>query len=317
MSQADGVILTGLDGSNPLAFLAALGALDAASEQLRTKDRRLRLAWRDEGAWRPVIFGVESLGELIETLTAEQASWRDAPALQLRYGKQKKGQRAGKEAHDLKPPPDQFRAFVEQVVGVAEQNPNMRRQLDMVASYGTDAVTDNQGNMKPTALHFTAGQQEFLAMVDELARLVTPADLEEALIGPWKYERPLPVLQWDSSGARDYALRAEDPSKDKKTGVPGADWLAYRALPLFRVAPVHGRLQTTCCGGGWKDGFFEWPIWSAALTREVVQVLLGVAKLCDLPGEIRRARGVVAVFRSAIRRSDQGGYGRFLPAEAL
>lgn len=315
MSQ-EGVTLTGLDGSNPLAFLAALGALDAASEQ-ESSGPRVQLGWRDEGVWRPVLFGIESLQHLIQRILDDQKQWRGAAALQLRYGKVKKGQTKGKEAHDLKPPPDEFRSFAERVVDLVEAGRARRREVDMVAAYGTDAVTDNQGNMKPTALHFTAGQQEFLAMVDDLAHQVTRDDIEEALAGPWKYDRELPVLQWDSAGARDYALRASDPSKDKKTGVPGADWLAYRALPLTRAVPVGRRLRTTCCGGGWKDGHFEWPLWTAPLGREVVQVVLGFDEPHRLSAGDRRARGIGPVFRSAIRRSDQGGYGRFLPAEAL
>jgi hypothetical protein len=67
------------------------------------------------------------------------------------------------------------------------------------------------------------------------------ADFEEALFGPWLYARALPVLQWDNSQTRDYALRASDPSKEKKLGVPGADWLAFRGLS-FLVAPVRDRI---------------------------------------------------------------------------
>lgn len=47
-----GLLLPGLDGSNPLAFLAALGTLRVASKALTA--HRVAMAWQiDSGAWRP------------------------------------------------------------------------------------------------------------------------------------------------------------------------------------------------------------------------------------------------------------------------
>ena len=157
-------------------------------------------------------------------------------------------------------------------------------------------------------------QQEFLSMVSELRNGVVRADFEEALFGPWRYTRPLPVLQWDNAQAGDYALRASDPSKDKKIGVPGADWLAFRGLSFIRVAPVGDEVMTTGCRGGWKTGAFRWPIWTSALDRAVVHSLLGSPELFEVEPRVLRTRGVSMVFESSIGRSDQGGYGSFTPA---
>ena len=153
-------------------------------------------------------------------------------------------------------------------------------------------------------------------MVNALREGVTRDDLDEAIFGPWRYTRALPVLQWDSSQTRDYALRAGDPSKEKKLGVPGADWLAFRGLPFVRVAPVRDRIGTTGCRGGWKTGFFRWPIWTGPLTRSVVSSLLTSPELFEADPRILRARGVRIVFESAIVRTDQGGYGSFSPASS-
>ncbi len=99
---------------------------------------------------------------------------------------------------------------------------------------------DNNGNTKPTAFHFTAGQQTFLDMVDELRTGITAAHLREALDGPWLNRSQLPSLTWDSSVARLYALRAGNPSKEKRGSVPGANWLAVIGLSYFPVV-VLGR----------------------------------------------------------------------------
>lgn len=222
--------LPGLDGKNPMGFLAALGVLNALADQTPPGAPEPRLSWHAAGTFYPVIMGGPDRADLVETLMADLASFRDEPAIsRLRY--KKNGD--GAEAHDLKPPPAIFAAYLRDLVAGER-----RRSLAFAAAFATDVATDNGGNTKPTALHFTAGQQEMLAMVTELIRGVHAADIEEALFGPWRYERPLPVFQRDNASAREYALRASDPSKDKKLGVPGADWLAFRVPPYLRVAPV-------------------------------------------------------------------------------
>ncbi len=302
------LVLTGLDGKNPIAFLAALGVLNAVTDKAGAEGPAPKLAWRQQGTFLPVLVGGPERDALLEALWEDVQSFRVEPAIQwLRYRKE-----GGAEAHDLKPPPKEFVAYLR---GLVERGAGAgRRSLDFAAAFATDVAVDNNGNTKPTALHFTAGQQEFLSMVTGLIEGVTTLDLEEAVFGPWRYERPLPVLQWDNAASRDYALRASDPSKDKKLGVPGADWLAFRGLPFLRVAPVGNAIQTTGCKGEWKNGRFRWPIWTVPLSRPVIGSLLGSAEVGDAAPRVLRARGVSMVFESAIRRSDQGGYGSFTPA---
>lgn len=300
------LLLTGLDGKNPLAFLAALGVLNALADRTKRETPEQRLVWRAGGTYQPAIVGGPDRGALLDVLVQDLKSFRGEPAIErLRYRKD----RDGAEAHDLKPPPRDFARYLNELV-----RDDLRRSLAFAAAFATDVAVDNNGNTKPTALHFTAGQQEFLTMVSELIQGVRVEDLEEALFGPWKYERPLPVLQWDNTSARDYALRAGDPSKDKKLGVPGADWLAFRGLPFIRVAPVRDRIVTTGCSGEWKTGAFRWPIWTVPLPRPVIGSVLTSPEVFDVNPSVLRARGIAIVFESAIRRSDQGGYGSFAPA---
>jgi hypothetical protein len=139
-------------------------------------------------------------------------------------------------------------------------------------------------------------------------------DVREALFGPWRYQRELPVLRWDSTSSRDYALRATDPSDDKPTGVPGADWLAFRGLSFMRVVPRGSKIFTTGCFGEWKTGGMRWPLWTVPLGRATVQTVLLLKDLEQLPAPERKARGIGVVFEAKIRRSEQGGYGNFSPA---
>jgi hypothetical protein len=293
--------LTGLDGANPLALFAALGVLDAAT----ARDPQARLAWRHTGVWQPLLSSsCDDYEALLAWLDSDRRAHLDEPAFSLEYD--------GKR--DLKPPPDVFRSFVASLL--ADATPMKRRSLDWVSAFATGVGVDNNGNTKPTALHFTAGQQQFLQMVRALNESVTIDDLREALLGPWQYARPLPVMGWDATASRDYALRANDPSTDKKMGVPGADWLAIRGLVFFPTAPEGQRVVTTGCAGGWKTGSFQWSLWTVPLTAPVIRSWLA-QDVSEIAEGKRLARGVAVAFRSGIKRSDQGGYGSFEPATVI
>ncbi len=296
--------LSGLDGSNPLAFLAAIGAITA----LEARGIGARLRWRDEGTWVPYIEGVESLDELIAHVMADLETWVDEPALELQYP----AKTAGKIDRDLKPPPEVFAGYMSRMRDRGD------RSERLAGAFATDVATDNNGATKPTSLHFTAGQQRFLNMVRDLRDGVRFEELREALEGPWLYESKLPVFGWDATDARSYALRAADPSKDKKTGNPGADWLAFAGLQSFPVVPRGARAVTTSVRGRWKTSSFTWPLWSPALTPDAVRSLLQHSfRLARWDRAALDAWGVEAVLTCRILRADQGGYGSFSPPSAL
>lgn len=327
MTSQSQLVFTGLDGANPLAFMAALGVLRVLDHRARLLDKPSpQLSWVDDGCWRPVLHGAASLDALIGEILEDKATWSDDPAFLLGYddsGENIVDPRSskGKLTRDLKPKPSAMRSFHEALASRASLQSFpaecllLRRTLDTAAAYGSELAQDNNGNTKPTAFHFTAGQQQFLKAISELQQGVTAADLHEALIGPWLKESTLPNMSWDATNARFYALRATNPSGDKKTTVAGADWLAYIGLGLLPSFPQGGRLVTTGIRGGWKDSKFAWPVWDRPATRRVVSSVLRTVELASLSTVARRARGITVVFTSSISRSDQGGYGAFAPAE--
>lgn len=214
----------------------------------------------------------------------------------------------------MKPPPEFGREFL--VSLAAEASPDNRLSVDWAASFLTGIAVDNNGKTKPTALHFTAGQQKFLAMARELQQQVELTDLLEAVVGPWAYSRPLPVLGWDATSSRDYALRAGNPSLEKKLGVPGADWLAFRGLAFLATVPSGQEILTPCCFGKWKSGRFRWPLWDVPLSQKVVESALRM-RFDTMSARERMGRGIPIIFECSIRRSDQGGYGSFSPSRPL
>lgn len=314
-----------LDGSNPLGFLAALGVLSVLDTARRAGGQPPRVSWCLDGHWRPVFWEAESLESVVAAVMTDKAGWSDDPALRLAYDAQGRlvdPRHAASCVRDLKPPPESMRAYLDMVVEEAmgadvAERPTQRRSLALVAAYGSDVVQDNNGRTKPTALHFTAGRQLFLDAVVKLQSGVTQDHIREALLGPWTGSSMLPSMSWDATVSRNYALRAGDPSKEKRGSNPGADWLAFVGLSFTRSVPTGRRLSTTGVVGGWKDAVFTWPLWAAPLPARVVGVMVSLPALAAMPTSERRARGVDAVYSSGITRSDQGGYGGFSPSASL
>ncbi|MGI8721832.1 MAG: type I-G CRISPR-associated protein, Cas3-extension family [Geodermatophilaceae bacterium] len=286
--------LSGLIGTNPLGLFAALGAIDV----VRRSGRPGRLRWTEDIEPQAVLEGVVDLDTLAALIDADRATWMSSPV--LTWGPD------GTAMADLKLNQSDLRAWTSAVVSAGD-----RCHSDLQGALVAEGGLAGKGESKPTHFHFTAGQQKFLLMARELASLVTATDARIALNGPWPRSSVLPVLGWEAGGDRVYALRGTDPSTDKKTGTPGADWLAFLGLTFFPVAARHGRLETTACSTGWKQGWFRWPLWTSALTPDVIRSVLADETLWGLDDTHLRLRGVARVMQAPIRRTDQGGYGSF------
>jgi hypothetical protein len=305
--------LDGLDAQNPLGFLAALGLLRVLDRDAMRRDAaRPKLWFADQGRICAHISSTLSVDEMVTVILADAAS--AAIHLVLQFAYDESGARAqpggAKVTRDLKPLPSVARALLEEAAGTD------REAADFAAGCFSELVQDNNGNSKPTALHFTAGQQQFLAMAEELRTRLDASHLGEALLGPWIGEAALPSMSWDSSESRIYALRAGNPSKEKRGSVAGANWLGLQALPFFPVHSVRRSLATTCVIGGWKDSRFTWPVWVTPIGVPVVAALLRM-DVRSLSTAQRQASGVQYIYEAAIRRSDQGGYGSFTPAASV
>lgn len=305
------LLLTGMDAQNPLGFLAPLGLLRVLDDDARRGGHpRPRLSFIDDGCPVPKLWTELSVEDVVQLVLDDAAAQAENPALQLAYNEAGEAMPPGglKAIRDLKPLPGLARTFLEMCAKTDS------RAARLSAGWFSELVQDNNGNTKPTAFHFTAGQQAFLAMVEELRRGITVADVREALLGPWLNLSTLPSLSWDASVARLYALRAGDPSKEKRGSIPAANWLGVIALELFPVVARYGRLETARIEGGWKDSTFTWPLWEVPLSVTTIAGVLRTDTSKWSPRQ-RAAAGITAMFRSRITRSDQGGYGSFSPAE--
>jgi hypothetical protein len=307
------LVFEGLEAHNPLGFLAALGLLRVLDDAAATAGLAPpRLGFVQQGAWVASVVSTYSVATIVEIVLRDAAAQADNRALQLSYNAEGELVPPGTPGgiRDLKPAPAGARKLLE------ESATADRRSAGLASAWFSELVTDNNGKTKPTAFHFTAGQQAFLDMVEELRRGLTAAHISEALQGPWLNTSSLPSLAWDASVTRLYALRAGNPSKERRGSVPGANWLAVQGLTFFPVVVRHTRLVTTTVSGSWKDSTFVWPVWAATTDASTVASLLRVG-MTAWTAEERAALGIATVFSSRILRSDQGGYGSFAPAAVV
>ena len=302
--------IAALEGSNPMGFLAALGCLEVT--QRTGLDTALK--WEPSLVGTPVLTGVDSFDGLLDMVLSDRDRVLGATALRWPEKTNPIDDVKFASAEETRRYLQACRAADDAVLSES-----------IAAGLVPEVSVDGSGKAKPTDLHFTAGNQKLLEMVRTLGEALDEHHLREALEGPWSYSVALPSFMWDASDDRVYALSATNPATGKKPTIPGADWLAFRALALLPVVGrLHrkgGRTLTPGAGGRWKTGHWTWPLWLEPLVAFEVRVLMG-----QMPTErdsaVRARRwspplGTFRVLRSSIVRSDQGGYGTVRPPRTL
>lgn len=302
--------LLGLDGANPLAFLAALGTLRALDAAWPT--RHVRLAWRIHGRWTPVLHldGTCGPGEVVGALREQLGRLDGHPALGLSMDP------GAAPKDDLKLSGDEFRAFARHAAELFLDG-RERVSAEFAAAFGCDAILTKDGTVEDTALRTMsgAGHQHFLKFMRDLVSATTAEHLNHALFEPWSYSDPGPSLRWDPEDDRRYALRWREPSTDPIRTVRGANRLAIEALPLLPTAPQQGKLATTGFARlNLRQTFWTWPIWDAPVSRDVAASLLSLADLQrdEPPRNTLAALGIVEIYRS--QRVTAGKFRNFTPA---
>lgn len=294
--------LVGVDGSNPLGFLAALGLLRVVPGA--------KIGFAEDGSFRAFVDGLDKsdsdLAKLIAT-DAEAAANVSAP-WRFTYTKAATKKQGPLRVADLKAPPDDFKKFLATCVEAWLTGND--EGAGYAAAYGTDIAVDGKGNTKPTAFHFTAANQTFLGAVDGIRESITQEWVATSLF-TGHAARPGSNLRWDPSAERSWALMANNPNDDGTRVDAALEWLAFRGLPLLPSFPRGSRIITTGVTGLGDDMTFTWPLWSIPASLQTTRSALQV----DWNGSVkeRSARGVFAICSSVIRRTSQG-FGNFGPS---
>lgn len=297
------VVLKGLNGANPLGFLATMGLL----RLLRAESDAVRLGFLSDGSFHPFVTGFESD---IAALICRDAALADGKqAWSVKYEKREK--RGPKDVDDLKAPPDVFASFLSSCV---EHWLNGNSEAAAyAAAFGTSIAVDGKGNTKPTAFHFTAANQQFLGTVEKIRASITQEWAERSLF-QGKTVKPGSNLRFDPAAERNWALMANNPNDDGPSVDAPLEWLAFRGLPLFPSFPRGVRIITTAVSGRGDDMEMTWPLWSVPVSLETVRSMLQIP--WTGASRDRAMRGVFAICTSAIRRTSQG-FGNFGPATVM
>ena len=307
MVMSEGVRLDGLEGTNPLGYLAALGVQVAFA----CDERPPHLWWTDEVTPRAVVdadFGIDRIAERALQVFRE---WLHSRAM----NPTRNDGTPMPKADSLKLSPDDLREYL----GQHQVMPS--RDHSFPPAVVAEGSVDRSGAAKPSDLYFAAGQVVFLREARKILGQVTQDDVVADLRGPWAYHSKLPSMGWDIVDDRVYALRPDDPSKEKKQTNPGAEALAILGMSLYPVfadrKAGRDRTLTQSCSGDWKRGLFSWPLWTRPMSLNSVRSVLAQIGT-DATGEQRganwlRSCSVRQVLTSTIRRSSQGGYGSFGP----
>lgn len=293
-------VLRGMNGVNPLGFLASLGLLRVG----HARSQSVRLGFLDDGSFRPFIEGTDD--DVADVVARDAAAEAGEPPWLLQYDKHEK--KGVKKVADLKAPPAEFKRFLEGCI--KHWCEGDREAAAFAAAYGTSIAVDGKGNTKPTAFHFTAANQQFLRAVMGIREQVTAEWARNSLF-EGNSARSGSNLRWDPSAERNWALMAENPVDEGTRVDAPLEWLAFRGLPLLPSYPIGKRIQTTGVYGRSDEMTFSWPLWRVGASLATVRSLLQIdwAKHDD-----RAARGVFAVCKSSIRRTSQG-FGNFGPAQ--
>lgn len=310
----DGLLLPGLDGANPLGFLAAIGVLALLAQE----DIHAKLGWlMHGGTWKPTITGNAYL---------ENSSSKDALTSQLSSILAKTSDEPFTSSSKLPFSSTALAAAFDNALG--SSTGNTRRTADILTSFGSDSIHDQKGVFQATDLCMlrsgdSAGNG-LPAYAQELRAKCGEEELRRSLFNHWDYRDEGSSLRWDPVEDRRYALDWHNPTSSQgiknKPMMIGANVLALEALAVYPSVPVGNQLSTTGFVNPQKKNrtFFTWPIWTPSVCYGELRSLLAYIKLRE-PSRDRNAltqRGVVAVFRSE-RIAPNQYYKNFSPADSV
>ena len=255
--------LTGLEGTNPLGFLAALGVQVAFASE----SRQPRLWWSDDVTPHAVVDGEFTIDGIADRALAVFAEWGESPAVNPR----RPDGSAMPKGDEVKLAPEDMRSYLGQA---RECDSGGALPMALVA----EGSLDKQGVAKPSDFYFTAGNMKFLDIARKILNCVSREDMFAGLKGPWPYQSKLSSIMWDVSDDRVYALRANDPAEREEAYQSRPGSLGRTGIePVPRVRRNRGRTLTQGCSGKWKAGHYSWPMWCRPASPHTVKSLLAHA----------------------------------------
>ena len=318
-TEARGLLLSGLDGSNPLGFLAAVGTLRILGDALGNS---IRLGWRStQGSWRPLLAGCggdkhEVCGKVLDSL-------KHASMTVFDIGKESKN---NKEYNKFPFPADRLVQELEALQ--VDAFPTERRDVDFLASFGTELYPDTKTDeFQETRFRMVrsgdSNRQGMLFYAKAIRESLDLHHVERTLFRTWDYRDEGYSLRWDPIEDQPYALRWRDPSKSNLTDGPGtmaaANSLAIEALRFFPTFAIGKQAHTSGFHRNKRQGLrFVWPVWTPMVDMETLRSLVALRELHENSPRrsVLLAMGIAEVYCARQIRPNQY-YSNFAPARPL
>lgn len=279
------LLLSGLDGANPLGYLAALGVLRTLT--YAHPHHSIRMRWVSaQGGWRPELACAPLLkkDDIVECLHMQAVSLdtmfsakllSEAPEL---GPKNKKGELSWTDK--LMFPVEIYRNHLKSAIEDSSASDHTRAEWAAIWAGETSPQESNKVLVaRRSQFDFTAGQQCFIGMLREIRESVSPDDLQATLFGPWQYSTTATSLRWDPlDEKRQYALQAFDPtnsSANPSLSDPGANFLAVAGLSCYPIMPDRYADQPGFKGRG-ANRSFHWHIWEYPVDYFSVRMLVSL-----------------------------------------
>lgn len=295
--MTDEIVLTGIDGSNPLGFMTALGAFRTLVGV--PENTRARMYWSYRGAvWQPVL---QHLGVDREKLTANLLEGlREVSTDPFEIDKK------------LPFSAEKFSKAIGEAL--SKKASEAVRLLSLFAAFGSEAITDNEGAFLDTDFRMVRSGdnngQGMLHYALQIRDATTKDSIDRALFDIWDYRDMGSSFRWDPLEDQRYALRADNPNSERASrvgirlkGQPkmvlGANSLALEALAFFPTVPMGAKVLTTGFHVSGKKKFFTWPIWDTPIGVDAIQSTL---QMRDLHGtnpshDNLLQRGICEIYR--------------------
>lgn len=305
-SSSHEVLLDGIDGSNIIGFLCALGTLRTLS--LTGIDAKL--SWDERACWIPTLhLPVRMSADEISAHLDKQLKEAVWPAP------------IDHEDNTHKLPLSHYRAWARIATKqwLKDRTSISRAPLDWLCALAGEVEHDDF--LIDTAFRTMsgAGHQHFLKTMRDLQELTEQSHIHAALFDFWDYRDGKPTLRFDPLDDRRYALRWNNPStasKEPIRSMRGANRLAVEALPLYPTWPRQGHLETAGFRTkGAKGTYFYWPIWTEPMSLPSLRPLLWSRGWEEESPHLLSSLGISELFRA--QRITIGKVRNFTPSQAL
>lgn len=293
--EAPGLLLNGLDGSNPLGFLAAVGT----AVVLQDVFPEMYLGWQQaEGGWRPFLVGCDDDEQKFSQKLLETQQNSSMAAFDIDNRLPFDAEKFSRKLRD-----------VQRSSSIAD-----RRDADFFSGFGTELYPDEKsGQFQDSRFRMvrsgdSAGQGlPFYAR--EMRKKVGIDHIQRTLFHTWDYQDTGYSLRWDPIEDQRYALRWRDPSKTSQGTMLAANSLAVEALQWFPTLLIGSQARTTGFRRvGRRETYFVWPIWTPLVSLGTVKSLLTLDDLFKdpVPRPSLFKRGIEEIYRS--QRIQQNQY---------